>query len=322
MPGGIQTGPFPRTRAQAPSPLPRGFPARPVSDAWQGALFALGTSLVFGTFGLFARRGQQYASAATGVLIGLFVMVPAYGAGVAIFWQSGWWNREALFYFALAGLFGPAIARICRYESIHQLGVTRAMPLAATTPLFSTIFAYILLGERPGPHIWAGTLLIAAGCAALSFRRGGEANWNRRALWIPLVGVVTVSLSFVFRKAGLVAVPSPLLGAAVASLAGLVFFTGFVRLLPASMAPDLGHRKAWYYFLLCGVLNLFGFLFQFNAIHLAGVSIAVPLVSTAPLVSLVLSGIFLRDMERVTPWIVAGTVCIVLGAGLIAFRIE
>ena len=91
---------------------------------------------------------------------------------------------------------------------------------------------------------------------------------------------------------------------------------------PAPLRPDFGQARAWGHFSLAGILNLAGFLFQFYALLLAGVSITVPLVSTAPFFALLLSYFLLRDMERVTAWKVAGTVLIVLGAGLIAFQIE
>ncbi len=293
-----------------------------MSDAWQGALYSLGTAVAFGFFSLSARRGQQHANAPTGVMIGLFVMVPLFWIPAIYLWEPGWWHPEALFYFAIAGLFGPAIARVLYYESIHQLGVTRAMPLVSAVPLVSTTVAYIFLGERPGSYIWAGTVFIVAGCAALTSKRGDDAKWNRRALWMPFAGITIISFSFLFRKIGMELVPSPLLGAAVSSLAGLVFLFGFLKFLPASWRPQLGNRKAWLHFSVAGFLNLIGYLFQFYALHLAGVSITVPLVSIAPIFALLLSHFLLRDMERVTPWKVGGTVCMVLGAGLIAFQIE
>jgi drug/metabolite transporter (DMT)-like permease len=293
-----------------------------MSDAWLGALYSLGTAVSFGFFSLSARRGQQYANAPTGVMIGLFVMVPLFWIPTIYLWEPGWWHPEALFYFAIAGIFGPAISRVLYYESIHQLGVTRAMPLVSAAPLVSTTVAYIFLEERPGPYIWAGTVFIVAGCAALTSKRGGDTKWNRRALWMPFAGIIIISFSFLFRKIGMDLVPSPLLGAAVSSLAGLVFLFGSLKFFLVSWHPQLGNRKAWVHFSAAGAFNLFGFLFQFYALHLVGMSITVPLVSIAPLFTLLLSYFLLRDMERVTPWKVAGTVCIVLGAGLIAFQIE
>ena len=94
-----------------------------MSDAWQGALYSLGTAVVFGFFGLSARRGQQYANAPTGVMIGLFVMVPLFWIPAIYLWEPGWWHPEALFYFALAGLFGvqrfePTLP--ARYDAVRS----------------------------------------------------------------------------------------------------------------------------------------------------------------------------------------------------------
>lgn len=71
-----------------------------------------------------------------------------------------------------------------------------------------------------------------------------------------------------------------------------------------------------FWFALSGLLNFaFGRLLNTVSINLVGVSKAAPLFGTAPLFATVLSVIFLG--EKVTPWLIVGTLCVVGGISLI-----
>ncbi len=292
-----------------------------MSESHLAVSFALATAVMAATFSLIVRRGQAHGNAATGVLIGLIVNTPWLIALTIWFWEPGWWRPWAFIYFAAAGLTGLSLGRVLMYQSIHTLGVSRAMPLMATNPLFTAMLAYALLGERPGPYIWAGTLLVVAGCAAIAMRRGGESGWSRRYLWLPFAAVAGFAVSNVLRKEGLNLLPSPLLGMTITSLAGLIVLLFSGKFMPEGYRPDLRPGKTWAFYGVCGAINSLAFLSHFAAIRYGDLTVVSPLSSTAPFFSLVLSWIFLRDVERVTRWIVAGTVFVVSGGALIAWRI-
>lgn len=287
-----------------------------------GGLFALGTAASFGTFSIIVLMGREHANAISGVVIGLIVPLPLLLLATALAWQPGWWHPRALMFFVLAGLAGPACSRVFLFLALHYLGVARAMPLTSVTPLLSTVLAIALLGETPGPHIWAGTLLIAAGSASLSYKKQSDTSWQRRHLWLIAMNMVAASLSFLFRKFALNEVHAPLLGATVSSAAGLCFLVLFMPFFPAGQRLRLDRSKAWLFYGATGLLNALGFLTQFNALSLTDVSIVIPLSSTAPFFSLLLSRIALRHTERVTKLIVAGTVLIVAGAALISWKLS
>ncbi len=292
-----------------------------MSESHLAVSFALATAVMAATFSLIVRRGQAHGNAATGVLIGLIVNTPWLIALSIWFWEPGWWNPRAFLFFAAAGMTGPSIGRVFMYLSIHNLGVSRAMPLMATNPLFTAVLAYGLLGERPGPFIWAGTLLVVAGCAAITMKGGLEKGWSRRYLWMPFVGVAGFAISNIFRKGGMNLLPSPLLGITITSFTGLIVLLASGWLMPKAYRPSLKWGKAWAFYGVIGAINSLAFLSHFAAIRYGDLTVVSPLASTAPFFSLVLSWIFLRDLERVTRWIVAGTVFVVSGGALIAWRI-
>ncbi|MEK6710719.1 MAG: DMT family transporter [Nitrospinota bacterium] len=286
------------------------------------ALFALSTSAFFGAFSILVRLGRDHANAITGVIISLLAPLPFFILATASMWDPAWWNLKSIGFFVLAGAAGPACSRVFLYLSLHYLGVARAMPLASVTPLFSTLLAIAVLGESPGPHIWAGTLLIVAGSAALSYKKPSDKSWSRRHLWLIFLSVLASAWSFLFRKLALTEVNAPVMGVTVSSLTGLLLLFLYRPIMPAAERPRFPNRKAWAFYGACGLLNGAGFLTQFYALGLGDISIVIPLSSTAPFFSLLLSRLLLRGTERVTGWIVAGTVLIVGGAALISWRLR
>ena len=283
-------------------------------------LFAVSTAASTGCFSIIVRRGQRHANAVTGVLIGLIVTVPPLMIATWALWKPEWWNPEAYLLLAASGLLGPAIGRVLYFAAIHRLGVARALPLASTMPLIAAALGIGFLGERPGPGVLAGTVLIVAGSIGITAKKAGDTSWSRRDLWRPLVGVAMFSTSHVFRKAGVEMLNSPLVAITVMSFAGMCCLFVLSRLLPADQRPQLERPKAWIFYGASGLLNGLSVFLHFSALNYGDLTIVTPLSATAPFFALVLSWFLLRDVERVTVPIVLGTVFIVLGGILIAWR--
>ncbi len=287
------------------------------------ATYAMSTAVVFATFSVFVRKGSEHANALTGVFIGMFTSLPVMLAVTWYYWEPEWWSPPAFFFFTLAGLVGPAMSRVFLYLSISYLGVARAMPFNSLTPLFSTSLAVVFVGERPGALILAGTICIILGSVTLTYKKPEDTSWKRKYLWLAFASSITAALSFLFRKLAFAHVSAPMMGATLSTLAGFVFLTTFIPLFPQDQKPNQFDRpKAWLVFGFCGLLNALGFFLHFTAISIGDLSIVAPLTSTAPVFSLLMSFVMLRRMERITPTIVLGTICMVGGAALIGWRVR
>ncbi|MBI2132574.1 MAG: DMT family transporter [Candidatus Tectomicrobia bacterium] len=292
-----------------------------MTDTILAVAYSLASASTMGLFGVLVRRAESRANAVTGVLIGIVVSLPFLAASTAYLWEPGWWNLRALVLFAAAGAINPAVGRVFLFLSIHRLGVARAVPLISALPLATAGLGIAFLGERPGLIILAGTLLVAAGCMAITSRRGMEGKWDRKFLWMPFAAVAAFSVAHLWQKMGLALVPSPILGLTVMSLAGAACLFLFGGFLPRAHRPVLGSGAAWVVLGLTGLLNTLSILFYFSALRYGDLTIVAPLFSTAPFFSLLLSWAFLRDLERVTPRMVSGTVLVVLGGVLITWRV-
>ncbi len=292
-----------------------------MNDPALAAAFALMAAVGSATFSIIVRKGQRYGNATTAVLIGLIVSVPILSAATALLWDPAWWSPAAIGFFIAAGLAGPCLGRMFMFLGIHHLGVARAVPLKSVQPLVAATLAYAILGERPGPFIWAGTLLIVAGCAAFSIKKKGDSAWNRGLIWLPLAAVIAFASGAILRKLGLGILQSPLLGVTFTSIAGLVFILGFSVVMPPGHRPDLRWGKAWFFYGLCGLIYTATFLLSFHANMRGDITIVTPISSMAPFFALVMSYLFLRDVERVTGLVVAGTALSVAGGVIIGWRV-
>ena len=283
-------------------------------------LFSLSTALVVGSFTLFVRSGQRHANAVSGVLIGLIVSMPPLLVGAVWMWEPAHYRPLGWLFFALAGISGPAVGRVCFFHSIHLMGVARAVPLNSTMPLFSAIAGIYVLGERPGPYILAGTVLIVLGCMGITAKRGGTQPTRGSYLLIALGSVVFFSVSHMLRKLGVGSTPNPYLGISIMSVSGGVFLYVFGQYLPPALRPSLMVKKAWVAYSIGGLLNTLSVLLHLYGLRYGDLTIVIPLAATAPLWALLLTAIFMRKLERITWPILLGTVAVVVGGALVAGR--
>ena len=207
-------------------------------------LFSLSTALVVGSFTLFVRSGQRHANAVSGVLIGLIVSMPPLLVGAVWMWEPAHYQPLGWLFFALAGIAGPAVGRVCFFHSIHLMGVARAVPLNSTMPLFSAIAGIYVLGEKPGLYILAGTVLIVLGCMGITARRGESQPIRGEYLLIALGSAVFFSISHMLRKLGVGVSPNPFLGISIMSIAGGVFLYISGQYLPRGLRPSLMVKKS------------------------------------------------------------------------------
>ena len=292
-----------------------------MTDLTLTGVFSILTAISTGTFSIIVRQGRHHGNAYTGVLIGLIISIPVLVFLTYFTWQSHWWNLNALILLSVAGFLGPAVGRVLYFSGIHYLGVSRAMPLTSTMPLLASVFGVLLLGERPGPFIWLGTLLIVTGCISITFKKNDDSSWNRKYIWIPFLAVLSLSLSHVFRKTGVRIVDSPLLAITIMSTSGLFFLLLFSKFLSISQRPSLKNIQAWKFYTFSGLLNTASVFFHFVGLNYGDLSIVTPLSSMAPLFALLFSRLFFKEEEKITLLIVIGTLLIVLGGAIISWRI-
>lgn len=222
--------------------------------------------------------------------------------------------------FVLGGVFGTAVGRLATFAGVRKVGASVNTAVINTRPLFATVFAVGLLGEAPTLLTLAGVVVLVGGLILLTLSKGGDLRgWEPRHLLYPLAAAATFALGNVIRRFGLTATDATVLEALfINEVTALAVIAGYAlarRRGQLASAP----RETYALFGVSGLLTALALLSLFSALaHPAGrVVIVDPLTGLAPLFTTTFSYYLLRDLERVTRGIAAGTVLVVVGVVMV-----
>jgi len=293
-------------------------------------LYALLAAFSLGGYTIVVERGLRYSSPLSGILIMLIVetsvLMSLAGFTGGFFFQMESSIVFALVAFVLAGVLAPGLGNLLSYVSIERLGVVVSSPISASSPLFATLGAILVLGESPTVSIIAGTILISIGIALVYFggleRSKGDSEGSRemfQKMWrldiiFPLLGAFSFGFSDVVRKIGLDSFTSPILAAAIGSATSLIVF-GIASIF-TRMRQNVSH-KGFTIFAFAGILHAIVMLSLYYAMSLGEVILVRPIISAWPLFTLLLAHLLFRNVERVTLGILCGVMLIILSVILI-----
>jgi drug/metabolite transporter (DMT)-like permease len=278
--------------------------------------YAFQTALCFSIAHILVRRGLVHSNALTGSLISL-------GTSAVVFWVllmaliplSGL-RTPAVGYFVAGGIFAPAIGQTLGYIGMERLGVARSSPIVNTSPMFSSILAVIFLGEVWTLQNIMGTCLVIFGVIVLSLRNAADRDWRIKDFMYPMLAAMAFGISTNLRKAGLTALPQPLLGAAVTLGTAFLVLLVIVGIRGGRRALKW-HRQGGRWLFAGALVNTGALLSFFAALNVGQVVRVEPLVACNPLLSLLWTAIFLRSIEPLSGRIVCGALVTVAGTVLV-----
>jgi DME family drug/metabolite transporter len=278
--------------------------------------FSFQTALCFSIAHVFVRRGLVHSNAFTGSLISL-------GTSAAIFWLLVFafvpisvLQLPAVGYFVAAGFFAPAIGQTLGYIGMERIGVARSSPIVNTSPIFSSVLAVIFLGEAWVLQNIVGTCLVILGVVVLSSGRLEQGDWQKKDVLYPILAAMAFGISTTLRKAGLTTVPVPVLAAAITVGTAFVVlliifhFRGGRRTLKLT-------RQSGSWLVAAALVNTGAILSFFYALNFGQVVRVEPLVACNPLLTILWTGIFLREVERLSGRVVLGALVTVTGTVLV-----
>ena len=288
-------------------------------------LFAMAAACFFATVGITAKRGVQQ----NGIVTALVISLPV-GALVMLLFvildMPESVSLRAVGLFVAAGIIGEGLGRTSFILAVQRLGPSTATPIqTATYPVLALVGGVLLFSETVTGMRVAGAMSIVAGIWALvggdedpaRRRAGGDlARGHRWVYLLPVVGGLSFATSDIVRKLGLIETPSPAFGALVGNVT-IVAVWVLVLVSSPRIRRVARPGPGWQWFLVTGVFAGLGVLSVFGALGAGDVSVVGPIIMAQPLVVVVLSALFLRDLERLTWKIVAGAMLTVLGVVLI-----
>jgi drug/metabolite transporter (DMT)-like permease len=233
---------------------------------------------------------------------------------------------SALVLTVVSGIIGLVIGDTLYMYGLRSVGVSRAVPLAATYPLFTLLWATFLLHQPITVAAVVGASVILLGIWLISREKGGKTFRVKER--IALIGLVASLLTAVIWSVSLslmdVVVLMPGLGTVAANYAVITVRIMSTALILLMLAPiiDGNHgflkvsRKTILLLCIGGlVANAVGWLLMNYSFLNIAESQAVPISSTTPLFS-VLAG-YAMFHEKMTLNNTIGAAIIVLGVVLV-----
>lgn len=225
----------------------------------------------------------------------------------------------------ISGVIGLGIGDTLYMYGLKALGVSRAVPLASSYPLFSFLWSILLLGQSLSVTALAGAVLILLGIYLLTRPKTEEAKVTRRVILLGIAASLATALvwsfSITLMDAAVMAAHVSSIGANYALVTVRIASLGLLFL---SLSPliDRDHgfmkMKRRDVMLLCVgglVANGLGWLLMNYSFTQIMSSQAIPISSTSPLFA-ALAG-FLLFHEKATAKTVLGGVAVVVGVALI-----
>ena len=281
-------------------------------------LFALLTAFAFACSNASVKRAFRHSTPLTATFVSL--LIHSVVLWTAVFATGGIPQVAFAGVVAIAasGLIQPAI-RHFHYTGIHKIGTSRAVTLRNSYPIFTVIAGILFLGEPPTLLGMIGTVLVVTGIVLTSWRMDKNVPSFRWAYLVyPGATVLLTTVVHPLRRYALVQSQEPLFFAALVGPVALLSLALFY-VSPVCQEKLVWDRRAFWPILLSGTFETAAVLLMLMAFASGPVAVVSPNSATAPIWTMILSAIFLREFERLDLASVIGTICVV--AGVIAISL-
>jgi|Deesub1362B_J571_1020462.scaffolds.fasta_scaffold00047_15 drug/metabolite transporter (DMT)-like permease len=222
-----------------------------------------------------------------------------------------YFDHTFLLVMAAAGILHFLVARTAFYHSIDRVGANIAGPLSATRMYFAVLFGAIFFQEEITVKILLMTTFIFTGVFLLS-----KPDSIRRDTVGILLGIATglaASFSSVLVKAGMQIYGDAVWASAIGYTSSAILYAALMR------SKALTVNRSHFYFALGGLLVGVGHYLRYDALMTVPVSVVEPVLSIYPLFTILLTYVFIRELESFSFRVIAGAVLIILGIEIYFF---
>jgi drug/metabolite transporter (DMT)-like permease len=272
-------------------------------------MFGLGAGFVLTQFGL------RWMPPWVGVAISIPTSTLLFWCLAPFFVDPSGGSLNAVVLFAGIGLLFPGVAALLNFESNRLMGPNIAGALSSLTPVFAVILAIVILGERVRvPQL----LALAALVIGISLMYRVHVSLSARSLWLMALPVASSAIRGVIQpiaKLGFAWWPNPIAAVVVSYTVSSAVLIVAALIRAGGIVPAIDYRGALW-FAAVGLCNGLAVLAMYGALASGPVTIVSPLIAGYPLVTLLLSRVFLAK-EVVSPQLIAGVTGVVSGVVLL-----
>lgn len=279
-------------------------------------LFAFGSAFFAGITAVLAKIGIEYinstlATAVRTVVVLAFswLMVFVVGSQNTIGQITG----KTLLFLILSGLSTGA-SWLCYFKALQLGDVNKVAPIDKSSTVLTILLAFLFLGEPISLPQILGVLGIGIGTLLMISKKEVDQEKPQSKSWLlfALLSAVFASLTSIFGKMGVENVESNL-GTAIRTI--VVLAMAWAMVFVTGEQKDLGKidRKSAFFLLLSGITTGLSWLCYYRALQDGLASVVVPIDKLSILVTIVFSGLVLK--EKLSRKAGMGLVLILTGTG-------
>ncbi len=279
-------------------------------------LFAFGSAFFAGITAVLAKIGIEHinstlATAVRTVVVLAFswLMVFVVGSQNTIGQITG----NTLLFLILSGLSTGA-SWLCYFKALQLGDVNKVAPIDKSSTVLTILLAFLFLGEPISLPQILGVLGIGIGTLLMISKKKVDQEKPQSKSWLlfALLSAVFASLTSIFGKMGVENVESNL-GTAIRTI--VVLAMAWAMVFVTGEQKDLGKidRKSAFFLLLSGITTGLSWLCYYRALQDGLASVVVPIDKLSILVTIVFSGLVLK--EKLSRKAGMGLVLILAGTG-------
>lgn len=261
-------------------------------------LFAFGSAFFAGITAVLAKIGIEYinstlATAVRTVVVLAFswLMVFVVGSQNTIGQITG----KTLLFLILSGLSTGA-SWLCYFKALQLGDVNKVAPIDKSSTVLTILLAFLFLGEPISLPQILGVLGIGIGTLLMISKKEVDQEKPQSKSWLlfALLSAIFASLTSIFGKMGVENVESNL-GTAIRTIVVLVM--AWAMVFVTGEQKDLGKidRKSAFFLLLSGITTGLSWLCYYRALQDGLASVVVPIDKLSILVTIVFSGLVLKE---------------------------
>jgi len=324
-----------------------------MSDTYLGYLLSSGALLLFTASILITKVASSRLDLALGFLVATSTNVVFSALALLVQLQlrsdSLQWNVPAFLMFAAAGGFSTYLGRWFFYESVVRFGPAKASIFQISSPLFTAMMAWLLLGERLTLIVALGMVMTIAGLMLVSckpdvFSRRSSAaavaadgepapvaiklekspamqRLMQSVLVLGMGSSLAYAIGNVLRGSAVRSWNEPVLGALIGAACGLVlqlaFSAGKRGIVSRLRAASRGGVAL---FATIGVTTIAAQMCAIGAMRYIPLSVATLVTLCTPILVFPLSHLLFKNQDRITAITLAGSGLTLLGIAIIVMR--
>ena len=278
--------------------------------------FAVGSAFFAGITAVLAKIGIQkinstLATAIRTVVVLVFSWLMVFIAGSQD--QISQITGKTLCFLVLSGISTGA-SWLCYFKALQLGDVNKVAPIDKSSTVLTILLAFILLGEPISiPQVF-GVLGIGIGTLLMITKKETEEGKPQNKSWLlfAFLSAVFASLTSIFGKIGVENVESNL-GTAIRTVVVLVMAWLMVFVEGQQKGIKTIDRKSWGFLFLSGITTGLSWLCYYRALQDGPASIVVPIDKLSILVTIIFSGVVLK--ERLSRKAGVGLLLILAGTG-------